>query len=86
MAPFLVRFDAHAFERHRRADICIFVIGRGRREDSTDGIVVVGSDGGTREDVHRGCQCAAAANDDVSDDDSADADANGDGVDIVCST
>ena len=81
MAPFLVRFDAHAFEHHRA-----YVGGRGRREDSTDGIVVVGSDGGTREDVHRGCQCAAAADDDVSDDDSADADADGDGDDIVCST
>ena len=84
LAPFSVRFDAHTFERHQRADVRIFVIGRGWREDSADGIVVVGSDGGTREDVHRGCQCAAAADDDVSNDDTADAD--GDGDDIVCST
>ena len=86
MAPFLVRFDAHAFERHRRANVRFFVIGQGRREDSADGIVVVGSNGGAREDVHRGHQCAAAAADDISDDDTAnaDADADGDGDDIVC--
>ena len=50
---------AHAFERHRRADVRAFVLGRGRREDSADGIVVVGSDGGARGDVHCGRQCAA---------------------------
>ena len=76
--------DAHAFKRLRRANVRIFVIGRGRREDSADGIVVVGSDGGAREDVHRGRQCAAAADDDISDDDTADADGDGDGDDIVC--
>ncbi len=85
MALFSVRFNAHAFERHRRADVRIFVIGRGRREDNADGIVVIGSDGGAREDVYRGCQCAAAAaDDDVSDDDTANADADGDSDDIVC--
>ncbi len=76
--------NAHAFERHRRANVCVFVIGRGQRNDSADGIVVVGSDGGARGDIHRGRQCAAAANDDISDDDIADADADGNGDDIVC--
>jgi hypothetical protein len=79
LAPFSVRFDAHAFERHRCANVRFFVIGQGRREDSADGLVVVGSNGGAREDVHRGRQCAAAAADDVSDNDTADADADGDG-------
>ncbi len=49
--------DAHAFERHRRADIHVFVLGRGRRDDivdSVNSIVVVGNDGVTRGDVHRG--------------------------------
>ena len=76
--------NAHAFKRHRRANVRIFVIGRGRREDSADGIVIVGSDGGAREDVHRGCQCAAAAEDDVSDNNTADANASDDGNNIVC--
>ncbi len=76
--------DAHAFERHRRADVCVFVIGRGRRDDSADGIVIVGSDGGACGDVHRGCQCTAAAADDAADNDTADADGNGDGDDTVC--
>ncbi len=66
--------DARAFERHQRANVRVFVLGRGRRDDSVDGIVVVGSDGAARGDVHRGCRCAAAANDDA--DDAAD--------DIVC--
>ncbi len=70
--------DEHAFKSHRRADVRIFSIGQGRREDSADGIVVVGSDGGAHEDVHRSRQCAAAANDGVSDDDTADADADAD--------
>ncbi len=29
-------------------------------DDSADGIVVIGSNGGARGDVHRGCRCAAA--------------------------
>ena len=54
--------------------------------DSADGIVVVGSNGGARGDVHRGRQCAAAANVDTADNDTANAnaDANADGNDIVC--
>jgi hypothetical protein len=56
--------------------------------DSTDGIVVVGSDGGARGDVHRGRQCATAADNDAADEDTADADANADadadGDNIVC--
>jgi hypothetical protein len=74
--------NARAFERHRRADVRVFVLGRGRRDDSADGIVVVGSDGGALGDVHRGRRCAAAADDDADGD--ADADADGDADDIVC--
>jgi hypothetical protein len=66
--------DAHAFKRHRRADVRVFVLGQGRRDNSVDSIVVVGSNGIARGDVHRGCRCAAAA----------DEDANGDANDIVC--
>ncbi len=66
--------DAHAFERHQRADVCVFVLGRGSRDDSVDSIILVGSDGVARSDVHRGHRCAAAANDD----------GNGDADDIVC--
>jgi hypothetical protein len=70
--------DAHAYNRHRRADVRIFVIGRGRRDNSADGIVVVGS-----APVKTS---TAVANVDVSNDDTANAyaDANGDGNDIVC--
>ncbi len=57
--------------RRRTGD---FVIGQGRRDDSADGIVVVGSDGGALGNVQRGRRCAAAADDD------ADADTD----DIVC--
>ncbi len=56
--------DARAFERHQRADVRDFVLGRGRRDDSVDGIVVLGSDGAACGDVHRGCRCAAAADND----------------------
>ncbi len=76
--------DAHTFERHRRVDVHVFVLGQGRRDNSADGIVVVGSDGGARGDVHRGCQCAAAADNDAANKDTADADGNGDRDDIVC--
>ena len=74
--------NAHAFDRHRRANVCVFVIGRGRRGDSANGIVIVGSNGSAPGDIHRGCQCAAAADNDAADDDTADADGNGDN--IVC--
>jgi hypothetical protein len=47
-------------------------------------MVVVGSDGGARGDVHRGCQCAAVANDNAANNDTADADGDSDGDDIVC--
>ena len=66
--------DTHAFECHRRADVHVFVLGRGWRDDSVDSIVFVGSDGIARSDVHCSRRCAAAANED----------ANGDGDDIVC--
>jgi hypothetical protein len=42
--------DARDFERHQCADVCAFVLGQGRRDDGTDGIVVGDSSG----EVHRG--------------------------------
>jgi hypothetical protein len=54
------------------------LIGQGRRDDSADCIVVVGSNSSARGDVHSGHQCATAA-----DDDAADANADGNGDDIV---
>ena len=66
--------NALAFERHQRAYIRLFVLGRGRRDDSVDSIVVVSSDGVARGNVHRGRRCAAAAADD----------ADGDADNIVC--
>ena len=71
-----VRECAHArtFECHRRADVRIFVLGRGRRDDSVNSIVLVGSNGVAREDVHRGRRCAATA----------DIDANSNADDILC--
>ena len=70
--------NARAFEHHQRANVCVFIFGRGQRDDSAEGIVIVGSDGGARGNVHCGCQCAAAAaaNNTV--------DADGDANIIVC--
>ncbi len=76
--------SAHAFECHRRANVRVFILGRGWRDDSANGIVVVGSDAGACGDVHHGRQCAAAADDDAADNDTTNADADGDGDDIVC--
>ncbi len=76
--------DAHAFERHQRADVRIFVIGRGRSKDNANGIVVIDSNGGARGDVHRSRQCTAAAKDDAANDDTANAYGDGDGDNIVC--
>ena len=55
--------DARAFKRNQSADKRVFVLGPGRRDDSADGSVVVGSNGGARCKVHPGCRCAAAADD-----------------------
>jgi hypothetical protein len=68
--------NARAFERHRRANVRLFVLGRGQRDDSVDSIIVVSSDGVAHQDVHCGRRCAAATNDD--DDGNAD--------DILCET
>ena len=75
---------ARAFERHQRANVRVFVLGRGWRDNSANGIIVVGSDGGARGDVYRGCQCAAATGNDAADNDTADADGDGDAEDIIC--
>ena len=66
--------DTRTFKHHQRANVRVFVFGQGRRDNSIDGIVVVGSDGAARGDIHRGCRCATAANDD----------SNGDTDDIIC--
>ncbi len=76
--------DARAFECHRRAYVRVFVLGRGQRDGSAEGIVVVSSDVGAHGDVNCSRQCAAAAGDNVADDDTADANDNGDADDIVC--
>ncbi len=57
--------DVHTFKRHQRANVRVFVLGQGWRDDSVDSIIVVGSNGVARGNVHRGCQCAAAANNDA---------------------
>jgi hypothetical protein len=76
--------DAHAFERHQRVNVRVFVIGRGRRDNSANGILVVGSHGGARGDVHRGRQCAATADHDAAADNTADANGDSNADDIVC--
>ncbi len=76
--------NAHAFKHHRRAKVRVFVIGRGQRDDSANGIVVIGSDGVTRGDVHRGCQCAAAAYDEAANNETANTNADADGNGIIC--
>ncbi len=76
--------DAHAFKHQLRADVRVFVIGQEGRDDSADGIVVIGSDGGARGDVHGGRQCAAAMDNDAPNDDTANAYGNGNTDDIVC--
>ncbi len=68
--------NAHAFERHQRANVSVLVLGRGRRDDSVNSTIVVGSDGIARGDVHHDRRCTAAADDD--------ADADADADDIVC--
>ena len=66
--------DARAFERHRCADVCAFVLGQGRRDDGADGIVV-GDSGG---DVHR------SGHGDGDGDGDGDGNSNGNGDDILC--
>ena len=66
--------NARTFECHHLADVRIVVLGRGKRDDGADGIVIVGGDGGTRGNVH--CDRRGAAADD------GDADCN----DILCLT
>ena len=76
--------DARAYEHHRRADVRIFVLGRGWRDDSADGIIVVSSDGGARGDVHRGRRFAATAGNNTANDDTADANGDGNADNIIC--
>ncbi len=66
--------DARAFERHRRVDVRVFVLGPSRRDDSVDSIVTVSSDGVAHGDVYHGCRCTTIA----------DVDADGNANDIVC--
>ena len=76
--------DAHALECQQGVNVRIFIIVQGRRDDSADGIIIIGSNGGACGDVHRGRQCAAAANNDATDNNTADTDADADADDIVC--
>ncbi len=76
--------NVHALKCHQCADVRVFLLGQGRRDNSTNGIVVVRNNGSARGDVHRGRQCAAANDDNNADDNTADANGNAD--DIVCYT
>ncbi len=76
--------NAHAFERYRRANVRVFVLGRGRSDNSADGIVVVGSNSSACGYVHRGRQCVAAVGDDAADNNTAAANGDGNADDIVC--
>ncbi len=62
------------FQTPSTPDVRVFILGRGRRDNSVDSIVVIGSVGVACSDFHRGCRCAATANDN----------ANGDAYNIVC--
>ena len=55
-APPTPSSDARAFDRHRHADVRAFVLGRGRRDDGADCVIVGNS--GAHGDVHRG-RCGA---------------------------
>ncbi len=48
--------DARAFKRHQHADLPTFVLGRGRRDDGADCVIVGNS--GARGDVHHGRRSA----------------------------
>ncbi len=57
--------DARAFERHRHADVRASVLGRGRRDDGADCVVVGNSS--ARGDVHPGHRGADEAEGDADD-------------------
>ena len=54
-----------SFERHRHAEVSAFVLGRGRRDDGADCVIVGNS--GARGDVHRGRRGADEAEGDADD-------------------
>ena len=64
-APPTPSSDARAFERHRHSDVRAFVLGRGRRDDGADCVIVGNS--GARGDVHRGRRGADEAEGDADD-------------------
>ena len=72
------RANACAFKCHQRADVPVFVLGQGWRDNGADGIVVVGGDGGIHGDIHHGRRGAG------NNDDSAANDANSGADDILC--
>ncbi len=74
--------DARPFERHQCANVHVFNLGRGWRDDGADGIVIVGGNSSTRGDVHQGCQCAAAADDNINEDDTVNADGDTDDIEV----
>jgi hypothetical protein len=64
-APPTPSSDARAFERHRHTDVHNFVLGRGRRYNGADCVVVGNS--GARGDAHRGRRGADEAEGDADD-------------------
>ena len=65
--------------------MCFFFLGQGWRDNGTNGIVVVGSDGGAHGDVHRGCRGALANDGNDNNNDTANDDgAVGNADDILC--
>jgi hypothetical protein len=64
-APSTPSSNARAFECHRHADVCTFVLGQGWRDDGADCIVVGNS--GACGDVHHGRRNADKAEGDSDD-------------------
>ncbi len=62
-APPTPSSDARAFECHRNAGVRAFILGRGRRDDGADCVIVGNS--GARGDVHHGRRGANEAEGDA---------------------
>ena len=73
---------ARPFEHHQCANVHVFNLGRGWRDNGADGIVIVGGKSSARGNVHQGCQCAAAADGDTNKDDTANADGDTDDIEV----
>jgi hypothetical protein len=62
----------------------VFVLSQGQRDDGANSIVIVGSNGNARGNVHHGRCSAAADNGDADDGNAANDDADGDADNILC--